>query len=425
MKKLIAIVFAISLIAPSSAQADDFSDKTKLQQNAENLYRTSIEQINQQYSKNVLDIKNNYDLNLQKIKNTAGVKETQSISDYNNAFLKWKEVDQVKVLNDTVRHGAACKMIGPNNCAYEVVWFNSRFTYDGANGLAKITLSTQDQSRSPSIAGYVLGPIISGETRCCAAGGINGGRDTIYNLVAGWKEWEQPNWIDFNWDFEWEHAKAGMKWHVPAQTILSFEQGWIWPVKLDGTAIPYSEFSTIRNNVKTSYSNMLSAQSQHRNLISSANTEYANQMANAEKSKNSLIAKAESDRTGALSSISWVDDANNTLISHFPDKIKSELMKDGYFKPLKPFYYTSKTGRYIVSARMIDNYTVVATAGPEYKRYKYVYTKKEQADHIRSSNDLLKQQTKPYYDTIDTAKSMGWKVECKDKTPCKIKYIKN
>ena len=40
-------------------------------------------------------------------------------------------------------------------------------------------------------------------------------------------------------------------------------------------------------------------------------------------------------------------------------------------------------------------------------------------------NYRLTFQTKPYYDTIDTAKSMEWKVECKDKTPCKIKYIKN
>ena len=51
-------------------------------------------------------------------------------------------------------------------------------------------------------------------------------------------------------------------------------------------------------------------------------------------------------------------------------------------KPLKPFYYTSKTGRYIASATQISKTTVVVTAGPEYKTYKYTYTKKEQKENM-------------------------------------------
>ena len=51
-------------------------------------------------------------------------------------------------------------------------------------------------------------------------------------------------------------------------------------------------------------------------------------------------------------------------------------------KPLKPFYYTSKTGRYIASATQINKNTVVVTAGPEYKTYKYTYTKNEQKEHM-------------------------------------------
>jgi hypothetical protein len=404
MKKLIAIVFAVSLIAPSPAQADDFSDKTKLQQEAETLYRTSLEQINQQYSKNVLDIKNNYDLNLQKIKNTAGVKETQSISDYNNALLKWKEVDQVKLNNF---RPYSWPLDAGKSFTYTI---NSPFV---AGGVLSDTLSYQDDPHAfKNIFNVVnFDSCYANNTWACP-------QNNIYQLKE--RVDRRPTW-----DFEGISKGAVFHKTTVASTIVAFNNSLLISVKDDGSAVPFSEFSSIRNNAKTSYLNMLSAQSEHQALIASVNTEYANQMSNAEKSKNSLIAKAESDRSGTLSSISWVDNANKTLISHFPDKVKSELMKDGYFKPLKPFYYTSKTGRYIVSATMIDNYTVVATAGPEYKRYKYVYTKKEQADHIKSSKNLLKKQTKPYYDTINQAKSMGWKVECKDKTPCKIKYIKN
>lgn len=75
------------------------------------------------------------------------------------------------------------------------------------------------------------------------------------------------------------------------------------------------------------------------------------------------------------------------LAEYDPELKRKELAKRGCFKPLKPFYYTSKTGRYIVSAKMVDEYTIIATAGPEYKTYKYVYTKKEQAKHKKECND--------------------------------------
>jgi hypothetical protein len=78
--------------------------------------------------------------------------------------------------------------------------------------------------------------------------------------------------------------------------------------------------------------------------------------------------------------------------THYSESMESwnEIYKKYYpsqkhnCKPLKPFYYTSKTGRYIASAKQIDKNTVIVTAGPEYKTYKYVYTKKEQKEHMDS-----------------------------------------
>ena len=434
MKKLIAIIFAISLIAPSPAQANEFLERSNLQQRINNQYVLSLNAANDYHSKNVLSIQNNYNSNLQNIKNTAGVKETQSIADYQNAMLEWKQVDQVKIVKSIdIGKDTGCKPSSVDrygvalskDCVVDVNILNSRSS-NGVNSL--IRLSTQDGgNRDLGPTGAPVGPILSGEAKDSRFGhfGIPGGDNVIYQLVAGWNEWEKPNWIDFNWDFEWEYSQAGIKWQVPAKTILSFDLGWIYPVKIDGTRIPYSEFSAARNKVKTSYANMLSAQANHKKLVASANAEYDTQLSNAEAYKKSLIADAERIRFEAESSIKWVDDANQTLKNYFPDKIKSDLMKDGYFKPLKPFYYTSKTGRYIVSATQIDKNTVVATAGPEYKRYKYVYTKKEQADHMRISNNLLNQQTKAYHQTIDQAKFQGYEVNCKANNPCQISYKRN
>lgn len=68
---------------------------------------------------------------------------------------------------------------------------------------------------------------------------------------------------------------------------------------------------------------------------------------------------------------------NNIYKEYYPSKNHN-------CKPLKPFYYTSRTGSYIVSAKQIDKNTYVVKAGPEYKTYKYTYTKKEQKEHMDS-----------------------------------------
>ena len=433
MKKTIAIVLGIALISPTPAQADEFLDKSKLLQEVNYNYTLSINAASNYHSKNILNIQNNYNSNLENIKNTAGVKETQSIADYQNAILKWKEVDQVKIVkNLDIKKDTGCKPssvdvhgVTSKDCVVDINILQSRSS-NGVNSI--IRLSTQDGgSRNIGPSHNVLGPKVFGEAQsqgaCCYGNwGIPGGDNVIYQLVAGWAEWDKPNWIDFNWDFEWQHAQAGLKWEVPAKTILSFDVGWIYPVKLDGTRIPYSEFSAVRNQIKTSYANMLSAQADHRRLIASANDEYSAQLSNAEAYKKSLIADAEKIKFEAESSIDWVKNANQALKDYFPSKIKSDLMKDGYFKPLEPFYYTSKTGKYIVTAKQINQNTVVATAGPEYKRYKYVYTKKEQANHMSISINLLTERAKPYYQAMEQAKSKGYVLDCKAKSPCQIKY---
>jgi hypothetical protein len=80
----------------------------------------------------------------------------------------------------------------------------------------------------------------------------------------------------------------------------------------------------------------------------------------------------------------------NKIWSEYNPKAKrKELAKKGCFKPLAPFYYTSKTGRYIASATQINKNTIIVSAGPEYKTYKYIYTKKEQAQHTKDCNNEL------------------------------------
>jgi hypothetical protein len=82
--------------------------------------------------------------------------------------------------------------------------------------------------------------------------------------------------------------------------------------------------------------------------------------------------------------------AQDGIEIHFSESMESwnAIYKEHYpsqkhnCKPLKPFYYTSKTGRYIASAKQINKNTIIVTAGPEYKTYKYTYTKKEQKEHM-------------------------------------------
>lgn len=68
---------------------------------------------------------------------------------------------------------------------------------------------------------------------------------------------------------------------------------------------------------------------------------------------------------------------NNIYKKYYPSKTHN-------CKPLKPFYYTAKTGYYIASAKQIDKSTYVIKSGPEYKTYKYTYTKQEQKEHMNS-----------------------------------------
>lgn len=291
-------------------------------------------------------------------------------SDYKAALSKWKEIDQVKITNDS---------LGVSKI--DVVFFNSRF------GLSTITLSNQDQDRYPGPPKRILGKIISGTTACCAFGSIPGGRDSIYELIA-------PNfdaaYQEFNWDLEQEYS-ASIHMSTAAQAISAFQQGWMWSVKQDGTKVPFSEFETIRSLVKVSYANWQSLKNEY--------------------------TKAQSDY---FAEVDWIKSANIRLSLNFPTTVKNNLIKQGYFKPLKPFYYTAKTGNYIVSATQITENTFTVKAGPEYKKYKYTYTKKEQADWMKESQKLLDVAVKEYNSIIETAKFNGYVVICKPNVPCQI-----
>lgn len=52
-------------------------------------------------------------------------------------------------------------------------------------------------------------------------------------------------------------------------------------------------------------------------------------------------------------------------------------------KPLKPLYFTYKTGNYVATAKKVGD-TYVVKAGAEYKTGVYHYTKKEQKEHMDS-----------------------------------------
>lgn len=351
-------------------------------------------------------------------------------AEYNAALAKWKEVDQVKIVKSiNIVKDTGCKpssvdrygVAQSKDCVVDVNVFNTKSS-NGINSL--IRLSTQDGgSRNLGPTGAPVGPILSGEAKDSRYGhfGIPGGDNVIYQLVAGWNEWEKPNWIDFNWDFDWQYSQAGMKWEVPAKTILSFDLGWIYPVKIDGTRIPYSEFSTARNNVKTSYANIQTLKNEYTNAI---NEYYAAEAKAMEKAKREADEKAEAQANAKLMEEAreeWAKQTNKELSLYFPAKAKSNLMKQGYFKPLKTTSYTYETGRYIANARVSGN-TATVTGYWETKTVYDVPTKKEQAAWIKESNNKLNQVIKQYNTLVAEAKMRGYTVICAANTPCKVQF---
>jgi hypothetical protein len=321
-------------------------------------------------------------------------------SEYATALAKWKEIDQVKITNDSLRVSKV-----------DVTFFNSRF------GLVTITLSDQDQNRRPGPPQAVLGKILSGTTNCCAFGSIPGGRDSIYELVA---PGHNAGYQEFSWDLEQEYSPS-IHMSTAAQAISAFQQGWMWSVKQDGTKVSFSEFETTRGLVKSAYANIKTLRSEYTKAI---NNYYAEQAKAMQKAMEEADAKAreEADAKAALEQREqWAKETNKYLYSYFPAKAKSNLIKQGYFKPLKTTSYTYETGRYIANARVSGN-TATVTGYWETKTVYDVPTKKEQANWIKESNNKLNQVIKQYSTLVAEAKIRGYAVVCAPNVPCKVLF---
>ena len=295
------------------------------------------------------------------IDNTYLTKISLAHSEYATALAKWKEIDQVKITNDSLRVSKV-----------DVTFFNSEF------GLVTITLSDQDQDRRPGPPQAVLGKILSGTTDCCAFGSIPGGRDSIYELVA--PAWLHVGYQEFSWDLEQEYSPS-IRMGTAAQAISAFQQGWMWSVKQDGTKVSFSEFETTRGLVKSAYANIKTLEQQDQ----------------------------------------WVKETNKYLYSYFPAKAKNNLIKQGYFKPLKTTSYTYETGRYIANARVSGN-TATVIGYWETKTVYDVPTKKEQGDWIKESNNKLNQVIEQYSTLVAEAKIRGYAVVCAPNVPCKVLF---
>lgn len=379
MKK---IAFILSLLVFSggftSAQAAEICNEVCKLQKMEKERNDANEKANNEYRTNVSNIDNNY---LPKI--------SLAESEYSLALSKWREIDQVKITNDSIRVSKI-----------DVTFFNSRF------GFITIALSSQDQNNHPGPPKRILGKIISGTTACCAFGSIPGGRDSVYELVA-------PNfdaaYQEFNWDLEQEYSTS---WHTStaAQAISAFQQGWMWSVRQDGTPVSISEFDLKRSLVKSKYENWKSLQNQRMTVLASAGDEI-----------NHLRQAANEIYAGSLSEIQWVQYANLELKSNFPATAKNILTKKGYFKPLKTKSYTYETGTYIAEATISGN-TATVTGYWETKTVYDVPTKKEQADWMKKSQKLYDSMIKKYNDIVYEAKSKQYNVVCAKNTPCKVYF---
>lgn len=445
MKKLIAIIFAISLIAPSPAQADAICNEECHYKKVKDEYDRAVLPIYQSFQNSLSKI--NLDLNneLQNTNKEFLAKESLAKLNYENALIKWKEIDQVMV--DTSGPGKSCKEImdsinreimagtrlgnlvqNPSLvCKFELPFYNS-------GKLINYTLDATDQNRSPSIAVEILGRVVSGPA---PAGHYNGqvaggpSNNIVYELVsffpsndASWANSYPEYHKNFNWDFEQEYAPSKKLWSG-TRVLLNFEKQWMWSVKDDGSRVSSADFNKIRSNVKNAYAETISVKKQGEDAIKLINDKFTNlKQLTTEKyslTSNTLLENFKSE----LNEIKWVTESNRQLVSNFPATAKKELMKQGYFKPLKTFYWTCETGRYIASAEWLDQYTVAVGGYWETKTCKDVPTKKEQSTWMKKSEAKLAEYTKTYNSIIELAKLKNLVVQCVAKNPCKISFKKD
>ena len=245
---------AIKAKADAKAKQLGFKNAAEQISLIEEAKQVSLSSSYKKYDEDILNANNMFNLELQNINTLLLPKSSLVDSQYNSALLKWKEIDQVKITNDSIRISKI-----------DVTFFNSRF------GLSTITLSSQDQNRYPGPPQAILGKIISGTTDCCAFGSITGGRVSVYELIvsnfdAGYK--------DFNWDLEQEYSPS-IHMSTAAKAISAFQQGWMWSVRQDGSKVNYIEFETIRNNIKSSYANKLRLEKEYQNQVVLTNAKFA------------------------------------------------------------------------------------------------------------------------------------------------------
>lgn len=312
MKKLIAIIFAISLIAHSPALAA----------------HPSVALMNNNWTEQI-----------------------QSAElEYANALKVWETVDQVK---------------------YNIKPYSSPCNSDLCFGVEV------DRSRY----GLLMREFINFDS-CWIVNTFACPRENIYHF-------KKLNNSNFTWDFE---NYYGIKNNSFTNVrLIAFRSSQLVPVKDDGTVVSLIEFEQIRSNLQQKYQKILTIK-----------TSYSNAVADYQNARTTMF------------------ELNSTLKLNFPSTVKKDLIKEGYFKPLKPFYYTAKTGKYIVSATQITEDTFVIKSGPEYKRYKYTYTKKEQAKWIKEGQKKLDEAVFRYNEAVETAKINGYTVSCLKDMPCVV-----
>jgi hypothetical protein len=322
-------------------------------------------------------------------------------SEHKAALVKWDEVDQVKLNNFKPFSWPFC---GKSNCEYAYSFFNPRAN----GGIHSGILKYQDNPHAfmQLIELVDFDACYSRNTWSCS-------QSNVYQLKD--KGDRGPKW-----DFEGMYGSS-IHWGTVTAQIVAFRHSLLVPVKNDGSPVSLAEFEAIRSLVKSTYVNIQTLKNEYTNAI---NDYYAAEAKKMQKAMEEAAAKAKEEADAKLAleqREQWAKETNKYLSSYFPAKAKSNLMKQGYFKPLKTTSYTYETGRYIANARVSGN-TATVTGYWETKTVYDVPTKKEQAAWIKESNDKLNHVTKQYSTLIAEARMRGYTVVCAANTPCRVLF---
>lgn len=293
-------------------------------------------------------------------------------SEHKAALAKWNEVDQVKLNNFKPFSWPYC---GKTTCDYSYSFAHSRADGGVHSGILKFQENPQAFMKLTELIDF---------DSCWAKNTWSCPQTGIYQLKD--KGDRGPSW-----DFENMYGSS-INWDNATAQIVAFRYSLVLPVKNDGSPVSFSEFETIRSLVKSTYANIQSLKNEHTEAIN----EY-------------------------FAAVDWVKSANMNLSLNFPPTVKNNLIKQGYFKPLKTTSYTYETGRYIAKARVSGN-TATVTGYWETKTAYDVPTKKEQAAWMKESQRKLDVAVKEYNSIIETAKFNGYVVICKPNVPCQVSF---